>query len=124
MRQVKSPLLATCHVRRATCGLSRATCHVHHALRRKFVMRKTAIAAVIVVATAVIGYGRQAPSPDVVLVNGRIYTLVAARPWAEAVAIAGSRITAVGTDAEIRPLATPATRVIDLKGAFALPGFN
>src|SRR5688572_16081299 len=87
-------------------------------------MRKTAIAAVIVVATVVIGYGRQASAPDVVLVNGRIYTLDAARPWAEAVAIAGSRITAVGATAEIRALAASGTRVIDLKGAFAVPGFN
>ena len=87
-------------------------------------MRKSAIVAAIVLVSVVIGYGRQAPVPSLVLVNGRIYTLDAARPWAEAVAIAGSRITAVGTTAEVRPLAAAATRVIDLKGAFAVPGFN
>ena len=86
-------------------------------------MRKSAFIAAIVLVSAVIGYGRQAP-PNVVLVNGRVYTLDAARPWAEAVAIAGSRITAVGTTAEVRALATAATRVIDLKGSFAVPGFN
>jgi predicted amidohydrolase YtcJ len=87
-------------------------------------MRKSSIVAAIVLTVAVIGDARQAPAPSLVLVNGRIYTLDAARPWAEAVAIAGSRITAVGTTADVRPLAAAATRVIDLKGAFAVPGFN
>lgn len=61
---------------------------------------------------------------DLLLVNGRIYTLDPARPWAEAVAIDGERITAVGTTAEISTRRGPATRVIDLEGRFALPGFN
>lgn len=61
---------------------------------------------------------------DVVLVNGRIYTVDPARPWAEAVAISGTRIAAVGSTAEVKALAGPVTRVIDLRGAFALPGFN
>jgi predicted amidohydrolase YtcJ len=58
------------------------------------------------------------------LVNGRVYTVDADRPWAEAVAIRGDRIAAVGTTAEIRALAGAATRVIDLAGAFVTPGFN
>jgi predicted amidohydrolase YtcJ len=61
---------------------------------------------------------------DLVLLNGRIYTLDSARPWAEGVAITGSRISSVGNSAEVRALVGPATRVIDLRGAFALPGFN
>jgi predicted amidohydrolase YtcJ len=65
-----------------------------------------------------------APHADLLLLNGRIYTLDSARPWAEAVAIAGSDIVAVGSDADLRRLASPATRIIDLHGAFALPGFN
>ncbi len=64
------------------------------------------------------------PGADLVLTNGRVYTLDPARPWVEAVAVSGSRISAVGSTAEIRALATPATRVVDLRGAFALPGFN
>jgi predicted amidohydrolase YtcJ len=87
-------------------------------------MRRTSIVAAIVLTVAVIGYARQAPAPNLVLVNGRIYTLDAARPWGDAVAITGSRITAVGTTADVRRLAASATRVIDLKGAFVVPGFN
>ncbi len=70
-------------------------------------------------------YAWQAPQrADLALVNGQIYTLDSARPWVEAVAITGSRISAVGSSAEVRALASDATRVIDLRGAFALPGFN
>jgi hypothetical protein len=69
-------------------------------------------------------FQRAQPAVDLLLHSGRIYTLDAARPWAEAIAIAGSRIVAVGANADVRPLASSATRVIDLQGAFALPGFN
>ena len=61
---------------------------------------------------------------DLVLMNGRVYTLDASRPWAEGLAIAGDRIAAVGTTAEMRKRAGPRTRLIDLKGAFVSPGFN
>jgi predicted amidohydrolase YtcJ len=61
---------------------------------------------------------------DLVLVNGRVYTLDASRPWAEALAVSGERIAAVGSSAEVRKLAGPRTRLIDLKGAFVAPGFN
>jgi hypothetical protein len=65
-----------------------------------------------------------APSADLVLLNGRVYTLDAARPWAEAVAIGGDRILAVGSMQEIGRMRGPATRTIDLRGAFVTPGFN
>ena len=68
--------------------------------------------------------GAAAQSADVVLTNGRVYTLDASRPWAEGLAITGDRIAAVGTTAEMRKLAGPRTRVIDLQGAFVSPGFN
>jgi predicted amidohydrolase YtcJ len=62
--------------------------------------------------------------PDLVLLNGRVYTVEAARPWAEGVAMSGDRIIAVGTSAEMRALAGARTRTIDLGGAFVAPGFN
>lgn len=66
----------------------------------------------------------KAQTADLLLVNGRVYTLDPERPWVEAVAIEGDRIAAVGTTAEISARRGPATRVIDLQGRFALPGFN
>ena len=81
--------------------------------------------ASLLLAAIVLGGGpASAQTADLLILNGRIYTLDAARPWAEAVAIEGERITAVGTTAEITARRGPATRVIDLKGRFALPGFN
>ena len=82
--------------------------------------RAVALTAVFVLAGAAAG----AQTPDLVLLNGRVYTLDASRAWAEGLAIAGERIVAVGPTAEVRKLAGPKTRVVDLKGAFASPGFN
>jgi predicted amidohydrolase YtcJ len=60
---------------------------------------------------------------DLALVNGKVWTGNAARPWAEAVAVRGERITSVGTTAEMRLLAGPGTKLVDLGGALVLPGF-
>ena len=57
-----------------------------------------------------------------VIVNARVWTGDPRRPWADAVAIDGERIAAVGSSAEIRKLAGDA-RVIDAKGAMLVPGF-
>ncbi len=58
------------------------------------------------------------------LVNGRIWTGNAAQPWAQAVAIHGEKIIAVGTNAQIAARSGPLTKRVDLKGGFAMPGFN
>src|ERR1043165_8092777 len=61
----------------------------------------------------------QAQSADTVLLNGKIVTFGAAP--AEALAVRGDRIVAVGRSADIRALAGPATRVIDLGGRAVIP---
>ena len=61
---------------------------------------------------------------DVALINGDIYTVDSAHPRAQAIAIRGEKIETVGTNEEIRALAGPKTRVIDLHGRFVMPGFN
>src|SRR5437660_2041896 len=61
---------------------------------------------------------------DLIIVNAKIHTMDQTRPSAEAVAILGNRIAAVGTTTEIRKLAGANTRVIDAKGQVVLPGFN
>ena len=61
---------------------------------------------------------------ELVLTNGIIYTVDAARPRVEAVAVRGERIVAAGTSKEIQAWVGPNTRVVDLKGRFAMPGFN
>jgi predicted amidohydrolase YtcJ len=57
-----------------------------------------------------------------VLHNGKIVTVDAARPEAQALAVRGDTIVAVGSESDIKPYTGPATRVIDLKGALAVPG--
>jgi predicted amidohydrolase YtcJ len=64
----------------------------------------------------------QAPPADLVLTNGRIVTVDDARPEAEAIAISGDRVQALGTAAEIKSMIGPATKVIDLQGQLAIPG--
>lgn len=61
---------------------------------------------------------------SLILVNGRVCTVDDRFSVAEAVAVDGGRIRAVGTSAEIRALAGPASRVIDLAGRTVLPGIN
>jgi predicted amidohydrolase YtcJ len=60
--------------------------------------------------------------PDLIVHNGRIYTVDPTLPWAEAVAVRGPWITAVGSNAEILALSGPETQVIDLHGRLVLPG--
>lgn len=60
---------------------------------------------------------------DLILTNGEFYTLDEERPRARAVAIRGDRILAAGSAEEISRLRSERTRVIDLGGAFVVPGF-
>ncbi len=61
---------------------------------------------------------------DLLLLHGKVWTCDPHLPLAEAVAIQGQRIVAVGSSEELAPLAASAARVIDLNGRLVLPGFN
>jgi len=64
------------------------------------------------------------PAPaDLVLRNGKIVTVDSARPEAAALAARGDTIVAIGTDKEVAPYIGASTRVIDLQGKLAVPGF-
>ncbi len=62
--------------------------------------------------------------PETVLYNGNIWTLDEAQPRAQALAISGPRFVAVGSNADVLPLASAHTRKIDLAFKSVLPGFN
>lgn len=66
----------------------------------------------------------QALAADILIVNATVRTMDEARPRAEAVAVYGGRIVAVGATDEMRRYAGTGTRVIDARGALLLPGFN
>ena len=63
-------------------------------------------------------------SPDLAFVNGAVYTVDATRSRAQAIAVADGRISAVGTDEEVRDAVGPGAEVVDLAGRMLLPGFQ
>ncbi len=64
------------------------------------------------------------PAADLIIRNAKIWTVDKNRPTAEAVAVLGERIVAVGSSAEIEAWQSVHTRVIDAAGKLLLPGFN
>jgi predicted amidohydrolase YtcJ len=84
----------------------------------------TFIAALISFVTAAFLSSQPAVGEPATLVlhNGKIVTVDEKLPEAQAVAVRGDRIVAVGTNAEIRRHIGPSTRVIDLEGQLAIPG--
>jgi predicted amidohydrolase YtcJ len=63
------------------------------------------------------------PVADLVLRGGKVVTMDSNHPQAEALAVVGDTVAAVGTDDEIATWVGEGTRVIDLQGAFVVPGF-
>ncbi|MBL8642356.1 MAG: amidohydrolase [Rhodospirillaceae bacterium] len=73
-------------------------------------------------ACAVLAPAAIAAPATLILRNADIWTVDTAKPTARAMAIEGNRIVKVGSDKEVMRLKGPDTRVMDLKGAFVLPG--
>ena len=84
-----------------------------------------AVASLVAIgASAVLLVGcRGGPEPaDLVLMGGMVVTMATDQPEAEAISVTGYRILAVGSNEEIGGYVGPDTEVIDLAGAFAIPG--
>jgi len=78
--------------------------------------------ALLAVAGAISILHAQQPAPDLILSNGKIITVDDRFTIAQAVAIRGDRILAVGTNQDLARLAGPNTRRIDLRGKAVIPG--
>ena len=65
-----------------------------------------------------------AQQPDIILFNGKIFTADKKQLYAEAIAITGNKIAAVGKNAVIEKLARAKTKKINLEGKTVVPGFN
>ncbi len=87
-------------------------------------MRRGALALVVLLSAALPARGGEAEPADLALTGGVVYTLDAARTWAQAVAVRAGRIVYVGSDAGIAPWIGPKTRVVALGGRMLLPGFQ
>jgi len=59
---------------------------------------------------------------DLVLINGKIFTADRAQPKAQALAVQDGKVMQVGSDAQIKALITPDTKVVDLGGKTLMPG--
>jgi hypothetical protein len=78
---------------------------------------------VLLVLSTVVIAGQNQPAPaTLVLQNGKVVTVDAAMPEAQAIAIRGDRIVAVGTNQAIQQYVGAATQVIDLRGRLVIPG--
>jgi predicted amidohydrolase YtcJ len=64
------------------------------------------------------------PSADLIITNAKVWTVDASRPTAQAVAVLGDHIVAVGTNAEVEAWRGANSMVIDAGGKLLLPGFN
>ena len=78
--------------------------------------------ALFLLSTVVFASQQTAAPATLVLRNGKIVTVDAAMPEAQAIAIRGDRIAAVGTNESIQQYVGPSTQVIDLRGQLAIPG--
>ena len=73
---------------------------------------------------AVLSRAESKPSADLIITNAKVWTMDKSHPSAQAVAVLGDRIVAVGSDAEVEAWRGPSTRVMEAGGKLLLPGFN
>jgi len=85
---------------------------------------RVAIAAALVLTLAGCATMKTKPGADLVFTNAKVWTVDDRMPSAEAVAVIGERIVAVGSAKDIEAWRGPSTRVIDAAGKLLLPGFN
>jgi predicted amidohydrolase YtcJ len=90
--------------------------------RRQLLQNAGALASLPLLARPALAAILRQP-PELILHNGNFLTMDARQPRAEAVAIAGGRILAVGADVDILEFATADTKKLDLGGQTAVPGF-
>jgi predicted amidohydrolase YtcJ len=70
------------------------------------------------------GQGLIVEPADIIIIHGHVYTQDAKQPWAQAVAIRGPKIVAVGDDTSIEKMRGMGTKVISAGGKLVLPGFT
>ena len=81
--------------------------------------------SVLFLAAVALPAAAESPQPaDVIVVNAHIYTVNPQQAWADAMAIRGDKILAVGDKAKIEAYRGKTTKVIDAEGRLVLPGFT
>src|SRR5207248_2623860 len=123
IKRARAPPKACVPLRTRVRGIAsrRLRCRRGRAMRPGALVR---IALPCILAVVACHAASAQPRPaDLVLLHGEVFTVDPHRPRAQALAARGDRIIAVGGDADIQKLAGPGTKVIDLRGRLAIPGF-
>ena len=87
----------------------------------RFKVLRLAVCALILACACA---GQRKPAADLIITNGKVWTVDKSLPTAQALAVLGDRIVAVGSAPEIDAWRGPRTQVIDAGGRLVLPGFN
>jgi len=90
----------------------------------RFPISRTWLSVLLLAAVALPAAAESSPPADVIVINAHIYTVNAQQVWAEAIAIRGGKIFAVGDNAKVETYRGKATKVVDAKGRLVLPGFT
>jgi predicted amidohydrolase YtcJ len=69
-------------------------------------------------------WAQSKPGADLIITNAKVWTVDKANPSAQAVAVLGDRIIAVGSNADVETLRSASTKVVDAGGRLLMPGFN
>jgi len=87
-------------------------------------MKRTLPSALVLLFSAFIAYAAVPPEKaDLLLRNGKIVSVDDTKPQAEAIAVLGDKILAIGSNADMQQYIGSQTKVLDLKGKLAIPGF-
>ncbi|MEO7083543.1 MAG: amidohydrolase [Gemmatimonadaceae bacterium] len=90
----------------------------------RFALAPLGVATLVVAAACSPKSGAAHTPADLVLRNGAVVTMDSTHPQAQAVAISGDTIVAVGSNDDMQGYVGPNTKTIDLRGHLAIPGFN
>ena len=88
----------------------------------KIILRGFCLPCVLIFLTN--AFAQSKPAADLLIVNARVWTGDKNHPTAQAVAVLGDRIVAVGSNSDINAWRAPKSRLIDAEGKLLLPGFN
>ena len=92
---------------------------------RKTIWNRALLLAIFgVMPLSAAGQNESKPAADLIVRDAKIWTVDKAAPTAQAVAVLGERIVAVGSDADVDAWRGPKTRVVDAGGKLLLPGFD
>ena len=106
------------------CGPSSSGGSDSNSTSEDMMTRSIAVLGIVLSAIAASTFAASKPAADLIIISARVYTVDQAHPSAEAVAVLGDRIVAVGSNSDVESWRGQKTQVIDAGGKLLLPGFN